>query len=511
MLRRSVFALLLAFTVFAQAAVQVSVKDFGAVGDGVANDTKAFNSAIGALGAAGGEVHIPAGTYLLSCDAISIRQKNVTLRGAGSGMAYEASTAGTRIIFGPGTVGFDLTNIVSAGNYTLLTQMSIDGNNSCKYPVKIKGMALLEHVDVKGATGAGVWLADLVNQTRLSHFSAVGNRGYGVLVGGGGAASNTTFSMDHFNIRSNLIGLRMEQATHVRLSNGVIESNAQEGMQLYQPTGLGLNYLEFDNVWFESNNAGTTDYNITIDSQTHDYAAGPPSYIKFTNCAITTSGSTKALSLVSGRFVEFDNLQVSGGAAIDLSNWASMVVFRDRNGGKITDRGNRNFEFNRDASGPGGYVSTRAIVQPAPAANYVWNGWSPSDVSGTLTNASPGGTTTANSTHFALSNSSGTLTITFATAGKYQISVTQGCANAAPYAVAFSQFVLGGTVTRHAARNRYEVMGGSNRDYSAGVTIMVTATPGQTLTISPKGAVSSGGSTGSHMFHAEATAVFLGS
>jgi hypothetical protein len=69
--------------------------------------------------------------------------------------------------------------------------------------------------------------------------------------------------------------------------------------------------------------------------------------------------------------------------------------------------------------------------------------------------------------------------------------------------------VLGGTATRHAARNTYEIMGGLNRDYSAAVTIMVTAMPGETLTISPKGAVTSGG-RGATCFTPKRRLFFLG-
>ena len=44
----------------------VSVKDFGAVGDGVTNDRVAINNAIASLSATGGTVFFPAGTYLVS-------------------------------------------------------------------------------------------------------------------------------------------------------------------------------------------------------------------------------------------------------------------------------------------------------------------------------------------------------------------------------------------------------------------------------------------------------------
>jgi rhamnogalacturonyl hydrolase YesR len=63
-------------------AVQVaSVKDFGAVGDGIADDTKAFKDAIAATSS--GAIFVPAGRYKIT-DFIYIKKSNVVLRGAGT-------------------------------------------------------------------------------------------------------------------------------------------------------------------------------------------------------------------------------------------------------------------------------------------------------------------------------------------------------------------------------------------------------------------------------------------
>lgn len=72
-------------------AQTISVKDFGAVGDGVQNDTTAVQNAINAA-PVGSTVYFPAGTYLVT-DAITIN-KSLVIRGAGPG-SFVADTGGS--------------------------------------------------------------------------------------------------------------------------------------------------------------------------------------------------------------------------------------------------------------------------------------------------------------------------------------------------------------------------------------------------------------------------------
>ena len=65
----------------AKLAQYVSVKDFGAVGDGVTDDTAAIQAAIDAMEPIGGEVYLPAGLYQTTSTIVLDRK--VTLRGQG--------------------------------------------------------------------------------------------------------------------------------------------------------------------------------------------------------------------------------------------------------------------------------------------------------------------------------------------------------------------------------------------------------------------------------------------
>lgn len=71
----------------------VSVKDFGAVGDGITDDTNAISNAI----ATGKNVFFPAGTYL--SDTQEITTANQTLFGEGASSIILAKTAGNNLLY----------------------------------------------------------------------------------------------------------------------------------------------------------------------------------------------------------------------------------------------------------------------------------------------------------------------------------------------------------------------------------------------------------------------------
>jgi len=71
-------------TVLSKLQESVSVKDFGAVGDGVADDTAAIQAAINSL--TKGVVLFPAGTYVIS--SVLFLKSNVSLNANGSTLTY---------------------------------------------------------------------------------------------------------------------------------------------------------------------------------------------------------------------------------------------------------------------------------------------------------------------------------------------------------------------------------------------------------------------------------------
>ncbi|MGB8538935.1 MAG: glycosyl hydrolase family 28-related protein [Acidobacteriaceae bacterium] len=103
-------------TVTAKLQQGISVKDFGAVGDGahMAADTAAIKAAVAAAAVSGKAVYLPAGNYLLdnSVAAVLSGAQNVIIYGDGPSSALACQTIGTNdCIASTGATGFGLQNL----------------------------------------------------------------------------------------------------------------------------------------------------------------------------------------------------------------------------------------------------------------------------------------------------------------------------------------------------------------------------------------------------------------
>ncbi len=101
----------------------VSVKDFGAVGDGSTNDTAAIQAAINSVSTNGGQVHFPSGTYNCSTLVITGGANNILIAGSGKG--------NTSINFtGSSGVGLDVKETTGEGGVQRLTIRDISFTDS---------------------------------------------------------------------------------------------------------------------------------------------------------------------------------------------------------------------------------------------------------------------------------------------------------------------------------------------------------------------------------------------
>ena len=147
-----------------------------------------------------------------------------------------------------------------------------------------------------------------------------------------------------------------------------------------------------------------------------------------------------------------------------------------------------------------GYKATQLLLDPHMGA-YVFNDWNPSDCAATVT--APAGTTNASLTASyyitSAANSLGVLTVTFAKAGNYEITVLRRSNAAAAYTLINFQIGVGGTATRYLTQTAFaQASDMSGENFSNAITFALSATAAQTLTVSPTYAVTQGGGTASN-------------
>jgi hypothetical protein len=145
----------------------VSVKDFGAVGNGIANDAAAIQAAINSLSSTGGQVVIPSGTYNIGTTTINM-VTNVSLMGQGAGSNGFAATAKSSVLVYSGTGSAIYFNNCASSNLSNLTI-----NCSATTGASVRGifhnsswLSVIENVLIYGVTpakGYGILMATGVN------------------------------------------------------------------------------------------------------------------------------------------------------------------------------------------------------------------------------------------------------------------------------------------------------------------------------------------------------------
>lgn len=141
----------------------LSVKDFGAVGDGVTNDTTAFANMISA-GGTSAHLYVPPGTYLLS--GITLNQSGQLLELARGATLKLASSTNTNVVY-----------VTASG--VRVTGGTIDGNrtNQTRNQTGNAGVAFsavsnvqVDNVEIKTCAGPGVVISSCSDVSVLSNY-----------------------------------------------------------------------------------------------------------------------------------------------------------------------------------------------------------------------------------------------------------------------------------------------------------------------------------------------------
>jgi parallel beta-helix repeat protein len=246
----------------------VSVKDFGAVGDGVTDDTAAIQTAIDAI-ASGGELVFPPGTYKITSTISKTFANNVTIgiRGYGAkidGTAVTGSTAGETVLLtlaGSRSTSSLLNASPSKNDTTITTSSSVYATNN--------DVVLITSTDLWNPSRAYYYKGELAEVVTVSGNTLnVSNP----LFDGYTAATTTvhklnmpTISVEGLEIEmdANQIALSVQYTRNPTIRNCKVYGARYTGIQLLYCFGGNV---ENNNV-FDSWYSGTgTSYNISLSS-----------------------------------------------------------------------------------------------------------------------------------------------------------------------------------------------------------------------------------------------------
>lgn len=184
----------------------ISVKDFGAVGDGSTDDTDAFVAAIAhAYSLGGGTVYIPSGVYMT--DPISMQGfSNITLRGAG-GMwqSITGKDQTTLRIRSAGDVGIQFCATTNpaptwTAAFCAIENIVVDGNHMVRTCVNGNYDLLISKCTIYGALEDGITCEDLTYPLKIIDTNSYWNGRHGVFVRG---PMTTKFLFDGCRFDSN--------------------------------------------------------------------------------------------------------------------------------------------------------------------------------------------------------------------------------------------------------------------------------------------------------------------
>ena len=270
----------------------VNVKDYGAKGDGAADDTAAVQAAIDKVcGDGGGYVYMPAGIYRLN--AVNIRE-NVCLYSDRTWNPDDKNSKGDTVLVPKDSSVSCVVSMTGNGNNTNpgLMNVCIDGQNlgtalagvACPGKSAVTGTSMrVENVRVMGCTGVGLDASyNAIVSLRGNYITGcgtgiklvgwdlfingntvAGNRGDGVLVSGG-TAMNFCYNRVAWN---DSCGIRFEGFGRVSMMGNTFDSNACPGVYFSGSSNMALHdNLFIRNGWAPRSGMANADTHVSVNA-----------------------------------------------------------------------------------------------------------------------------------------------------------------------------------------------------------------------------------------------------
>jgi len=226
----------------------VSVKDFGAVGDGTTNDAASIQATIDAVYAAGGgTVGIPEGIYYIGTTSIYCRYANISIVGSGGASVLKTSAAMTTpaLYWGDGST-------VPRPQNSVLMGIAIDGNSSSN--VNAHGiycwssLATIRDCFVRNCGGAGMYFYQ--SWSMWVEFNQIYGCNPGAYIGQ--ECNNFTFFSNEVNWAAGH-GIVLNGGHGVRIQNNGVEECQRYGLYVLGNAASAIREVVYEGNYHERN------------------------------------------------------------------------------------------------------------------------------------------------------------------------------------------------------------------------------------------------------------------
>jgi len=332
-------------TVTSKLQESVSVKDFGAVGDGTTDDTAAIQAAINAVFAAGGgTVYFPIGTYAVTQLSLNWGTSllSIVFKGASESASVIKRTGATT------NAVFNLSATLGDGVYSEFRDLTINGNSTATTGIlaTLIARATLKNVRIINCTTVGY---DSVGSLILDFYDCnlVANA-YGYRSRVSGAVNPNLVNFYNGSVRNNSqYGFDVGDASGFHIYGTDIESNGTAGgtgggiiFRSTCGTEYGGSSASIDNAWFEAN-YGTAIY--------AEAATGLSLSVKDTPVINNESGRVCNIGAI--RYFVMDRVYAAG-ASDTATIAATICVIRESTIHSLSDTSTYHLYENVSTAGP---------------------------------------------------------------------------------------------------------------------------------------------------------------
>jgi hypothetical protein len=222
-------------------AETISVKDFGAKGDGTTNDTTAIKAAITAAQSysSGSNIYFPAGNYLIS-STLSISSSSVQLVGEGRGISRITSNFATGNII-------EFNGVAYSGVKQLSITSSIARTANAAIYIANCHNVIVQNIGIESNMFNGIQIEGGANQflTTVNDFE-IDTGNVGILIGSSAIAADTWIQNGLINACSNS-GINVQNASGLYMY-GIDIINCQSGFITYPSSGQSVSAVFADTV-----------------------------------------------------------------------------------------------------------------------------------------------------------------------------------------------------------------------------------------------------------------------